>query len=106
MSLFYWQCEALLLWAKVMFLKNFLCIIYRSKLDVEEMKTAKAIRKSVKSISNTSLEQAAYYRGLSVIKGFDLAKYKKEVADKMAAANDEDDDSDRDVSQKATNRKK
>ena len=60
---------------------------------MEEMKAAKAIHKCTKSISNTSLEQAAYYRGLSAIKGFDLAKYKKDVKQEL---DDEEDDDDSD----------
>ena len=53
------------------------------------MKVFKKIGKATDKISNVCVDQSAYYRGLSAIKGINLAKYRKEVEAELQS--DEDD---------------
>ena len=49
----------------------------------------KNIATASKSISGVCLDQSAYYRGLSAMKGIDLAKYRKEVKAEMQSDDDD-----------------
>ena len=61
-------------------IENLSCRYFcRSNLALEELKVMKGLQSCTDSIENVSVEQAAYYRGMSVMKGFDLAKYKRDV---------------------------
>ena len=71
----------------------FVCNLFsRTKLEVEEAKVFKNLNKCTKMISNASLDQSAYYKGLSKLKGIDLAQMKKEARAEVESDDDDDEE--------------
>ena len=60
----------------------------------------KGMEKCTSTLSNTGLDQSAYYQGMAKIKGFDFGAMKKEVQSEMKKNRPTDDDDDDHPSQK------
>ena len=60
-------------------------------MEKEELKTVKELRKCTKSLSATSLDTSAYFRGLSEMKGIDLGKHRKQAKRQLQADNSDSD---------------